>query len=135
MVHSFKAEKISCTFSDISNTYQVKLCDFVQTKSYEFVPSNCILLCIISQGLIFGPSVHLCPWPQSRLQQRTKDSHWVKELNDGIFERIAGQKNHPFYTYCNAVHHNSFKRIFAKFLLCTRPYIPQMESLPERKMG
>ena len=31
------------------------------------------------------------------------------ELNYGSFARIAGQKNHPFYTYCNAVHHNSFK--------------------------
>ena len=54
-----------------------KLSDFVQTKLYEFVPSNYILLCIIYQGLIFGPSVHFMPLTTKWVQQETRDSHCV----------------------------------------------------------
>ena len=72
-----KQRKSPVHFQIFQIPIRYKLCDFVQTKSYESVPSNYVLLCIISQRLIFGLSVHFMPLTTKWVQQETRDPHWV----------------------------------------------------------
>lgn len=129
MVNSFKTEKVLYMFSDLSNTYQAQnLCFTIQIYSIKLYP----FMSYLRDSYL----AHLCilyPWPQSWCNKKKVTHTGSMGLNYGIFARTVGKKNHLPYFLVGCSSPLLFQRIFAKHLLCARPYIPQKESLPEKK--
>ena len=113
MVHSFKAEKISCTFSDLSNTYQV--------QTQWFYANEIVWVCSIklhtSMYNISGTHI----WPICAFYALNHEVDAIRDkrltlcqwgLFIGFLLELLAKRIIFFIPYYNAIHHNSFKEYF-----------------------